>query len=159
MRVPAGLCPVGGCARRPKCWNSSWRQPCGTRLSSCGGSKRISFWAPSQMGRRGKRRKFGAAQPRRISAGAIHSPRGFKKYGSPRGFAPWEDARGGQNAGIRAGGGLAGPDYRAAGVVRASLFGPHRRWDGKSDYLRIWKYIDADPAGWRENCYYTETEE
>ena len=28
-----------------------------------------------------------------------------------------------------------------------------------ADYLRIWEYIDANPAKWREDCYYTETEE
>ena len=28
-----------------------------------------------------------------------------------------------------------------------------------ADYLRIWDYIGANPAKWREDCYYTETEE
>ena len=28
-----------------------------------------------------------------------------------------------------------------------------------ADYLRIWSYIDANPAEWREDCYFTETEE
>lgn len=27
------------------------------------------------------------------------------------------------------------------------------------DYLRIWSYIDTNPAKWREDCYFTETEE
>ena len=27
-----------------------------------------------------------------------------------------------------------------------------------ADYHRIWDYIDANPAKWREDCYYTETE-
>lgn len=25
------------------------------------------------------------------------------------------------------------------------------------DYLRIWDYIDTNPAKWREDCYYTES--
>lgn len=25
---------------------------------------------------------------------------------------------------------------------------------GETDYLRIWQYIDANPAKWREDCYY-----
>ncbi len=29
---------------------------------------------------------------------------------------------------------------------------------GEADYLRIWNYIDTNPAKWREDCYYTETE-
>ena len=29
----------------------------------------------------------------------------------------------------------------------------------KSDYLRIWNYIDTNPAKWRTDCYYTEIEE
>ena len=28
----------------------------------------------------------------------------------------------------------------------------------EADYLRIWSYIDTNPAKWREDCYYTETE-
>lgn len=28
-----------------------------------------------------------------------------------------------------------------------------------ADYLRIWSYIDTNPAKWREDCYFTETEE
>ena len=28
-----------------------------------------------------------------------------------------------------------------------------------ADYLRIRDYIGANPAKWREDCYYTETEE
>ena len=28
-----------------------------------------------------------------------------------------------------------------------------------ADYRRIWDYIGANPAKWREDCYYTETEE
>ena len=31
------------------------------------------------------------------------------------------------------------------------------RSDG--DYLRIWDYIRTNPAKWREDCYYTETED
>ena len=27
---------------------------------------------------------------------------------------------------------------------------------GEADYLRIWEYIDTNPAKWREDCYYTE---
>ena len=27
------------------------------------------------------------------------------------------------------------------------------------DYLRIWDYIRTNPAKWREDCYYTETED
>lgn len=30
---------------------------------------------------------------------------------------------------------------------------------GEADYLRIWNYIDTNPAKWREDRYYTETEE
>lgn len=30
---------------------------------------------------------------------------------------------------------------------------------GEADYLRIWNYIDTNPAKWREDCYYTQTEE
>lgn len=26
------------------------------------------------------------------------------------------------------------------------------------DYLRIWEYIDTNPAKWQEDCYYTEVE-
>lgn len=26
---------------------------------------------------------------------------------------------------------------------------------GEADYLRIWNYIDTNPAKWREDCYYT----
>lgn len=29
---------------------------------------------------------------------------------------------------------------------------------GEADYLRIWSYIDTNPAKWREDRYYTETE-
>ena len=29
----------------------------------------------------------------------------------------------------------------------------------EADYLRIWSYIDTNPAKWREDCYFTETEE
>jgi REP element-mobilizing transposase RayT len=29
----------------------------------------------------------------------------------------------------------------------------------EADYLRIWNYIDTNPAKWREDCYYTETAE
>ncbi len=29
----------------------------------------------------------------------------------------------------------------------------------QADYLRIWDYIDTNPAKWREDCYFTETEE
>ena len=29
----------------------------------------------------------------------------------------------------------------------------------QADYLRIWEYIDTNPAKWREDCYYTETAE
>ena len=25
----------------------------------------------------------------------------------------------------------------------------------ESDYLRIWQYIDTNPAKWQEDCYYT----
>lgn len=28
-----------------------------------------------------------------------------------------------------------------------------------ADYLRIWQYIDTNPAKWREDCYYTECTE
>ena len=28
-----------------------------------------------------------------------------------------------------------------------------------ADYLRIWHYIDTNPAKWREDCYYCNTEE
>lgn len=28
----------------------------------------------------------------------------------------------------------------------------------EADYLRIWQYIDTNPAKWREDCYYTEVE-
>ena len=28
----------------------------------------------------------------------------------------------------------------------------------EADYLRIWNYIDTNPAKWREDRYYTETE-
>lgn len=28
-----------------------------------------------------------------------------------------------------------------------------------ADYLRIWKYMETNPAKWREDCYFTETEE
>ncbi|MBQ3557366.1 MAG: transposase [Oscillospiraceae bacterium] len=28
----------------------------------------------------------------------------------------------------------------------------------EEDYLRIWEYIDTNPAKWREDCYYTEVE-
>ena len=28
-----------------------------------------------------------------------------------------------------------------------------------ADYLRIWDYIHTNPAKWREDCYFTETEE
>lgn len=27
-----------------------------------------------------------------------------------------------------------------------------------ADYLRIWNYIDTNPAKWQEDCYYIETE-
>lgn len=30
---------------------------------------------------------------------------------------------------------------------------------GDADHLRVWKYIDTNPAKWREDCYFTETEE
>ena len=26
----------------------------------------------------------------------------------------------------------------------------------EADYLRIWQYIDTNPAEWRQDCYYTE---
>ena len=29
----------------------------------------------------------------------------------------------------------------------------------EADYLRIWDYIHTNPAKWREDCYFTETEE
>ena len=29
----------------------------------------------------------------------------------------------------------------------------------EADYLRIWDYIQTNPAKWREDCYFTETEE
>ena len=29
---------------------------------------------------------------------------------------------------------------------------------GEEDYLRIWEYIDTNPAKWREDCYYAEVE-
>lgn len=28
-----------------------------------------------------------------------------------------------------------------------------------TDYLRIWNYMETNPAKWREDCYFTETEE
>ena len=28
-----------------------------------------------------------------------------------------------------------------------------------ADYLRIWHYIDTNPAKWREDCYYCDREE
>ena len=28
----------------------------------------------------------------------------------------------------------------------------------EEDYLRIWQYIDTNPAKWQEDCYYTEVE-
>lgn len=28
----------------------------------------------------------------------------------------------------------------------------------EADYLRIWEYIDTNPAKWLEDCYYTEVE-
>ncbi len=28
-----------------------------------------------------------------------------------------------------------------------------------ADYRRVWDYIDTNPARWREDCYYTGTEE
>ena len=28
----------------------------------------------------------------------------------------------------------------------------------EEDYLRIWQYIDTNPAKWEEDCYYTEVE-
>ena len=28
-----------------------------------------------------------------------------------------------------------------------------------ADYLRIWNYIDTNPAKWREDCYYCDGEE
>ena len=28
-----------------------------------------------------------------------------------------------------------------------------------ADYLRIWNYMETNPAKWREDCYFTETEE
>ena len=28
----------------------------------------------------------------------------------------------------------------------------------EADDLRIWNYIDTNPAKWRGDCYYTETE-
>ncbi len=28
----------------------------------------------------------------------------------------------------------------------------------KEDYLRIWDYIETNPAKWREDCYYTKVE-
>lgn len=27
---------------------------------------------------------------------------------------------------------------------------------GEADYLRIWHYIDTNPAKWREDCYYKD---
>ena len=27
-----------------------------------------------------------------------------------------------------------------------------------ADYLRIWNYMDTNPAKWREDCYYTGAE-
>lgn len=29
----------------------------------------------------------------------------------------------------------------------------------EADYLRIWDYVHTNPAKWREDCYFTETEE
>ena len=29
---------------------------------------------------------------------------------------------------------------------------------GEADYLRIWNYIDTNPAKWREDCYYCQNE-
>ena len=29
----------------------------------------------------------------------------------------------------------------------------------EADYLRIWNYIDTNPAKWREDCYYCDREE
>ena len=28
----------------------------------------------------------------------------------------------------------------------------------EADYLRIWDYIDTNPAKWREDCYYCQAE-
>ena len=28
----------------------------------------------------------------------------------------------------------------------------------EADYLRIWDYIDTNPAKWREDCYYCQPE-
>ena len=27
---------------------------------------------------------------------------------------------------------------------------------GDEDYLKIWQYIDSNPAKWQEDCFYTE---
>ena len=27
---------------------------------------------------------------------------------------------------------------------------------GENDYLKIWNYIDTNPAKWEEDCFYTE---
>ena len=29
---------------------------------------------------------------------------------------------------------------------------------GEAEYLRIWNYIDTNPAKWREDCYYCQNE-
>ena len=35
---------------------------------------------------------------------------------------------------------------------------PHHRLRSGADYLRIWDYIDTNPAKWRADCYYCRAE-
>ena len=68
----------------PQRWRGAQRAQarCAREAWSGGRSRSCSFGAPSQMGRRGKRRKF-AARRARISAGGIHFRRGYERNGVP----------------------------------------------------------------------------
>ena len=68
----------------PRRWRGAQRASARCAPGALSGrcSRSCSFGAPSQMGRRGKRRKF-AARRARISAGGIHFRRGYERNGVP----------------------------------------------------------------------------